>query len=109
MYPAWMGSSSAKQTKEKIIWVDSAWFVYDQPMAAHGFLAYMLEIYLVTAAELGALNVVQAFFASFARSDGEVYDLLNGNGICNILLMLDDETFPNFDAETVDKQVNWVL
>jgi hypothetical protein len=31
-------------------------------MAAHGFVAYMLEIYLVTAADLGALDVVKAFF-----------------------------------------------
>ena len=61
-------------------------------MAAHGFVAYLLEIYLVVAAELGALDVVKAFFAAFARGDGDVFDLHNGYGICNILLMLDDES-----------------
>ena len=52
----------------------------------------LLEIYLVVAAELGALDVVKAFFAAFARGDGDVFDLHNGCGICNILLMLDDES-----------------
>ena len=46
----------------------ATWFIYDQPMAAHGFLAYMLEIYLVMAADLGALDVVHAFFTSFVRA-----------------------------------------
>ena len=53
----------------------ATWFIYDLPMAAHGFLAYMLEIYLIMAADLGALDVVHAFFTSFARGDGEVFDL----------------------------------
>ena len=68
------------------------WFVYELPMAQHGFVAYLLEIYLVVAVELGALDVVKAFFAAFARGDGDVFDLHNGYGICNILLMLDDES-----------------
>ena len=34
---------------------------------------------------------MKAFFAAFAR-DGDVFDLHNGYGICNILLMLDDES-----------------
>ena len=87
----------------------ATWFMYDLPMAAHGFLVYMLEMYLVTAAELGALDVVKAFFAGFARGDGDVFDLTNRYGICNILHMLDDETFPTLDAETVDEQLDWVL
>ena len=68
------------------------WFVYELPMAQHGFVAYLLEIYLAVAVELGALDVVKAFFAAFARSNGDVFDLHNGYGICNILLMLDDES-----------------
>ena len=68
------------------------YLIYELPMAAHGFVAYLLEIYLVVAAELGALDVVKAFFAAFARGDGDVFDLHNGYGICNILLMLDDES-----------------
>ena len=38
-----------------------------------------------------------------------VFDLTNGYGICDILLMLDDETFPTLDEETVDEQLGWVL
>ena len=76
-------------------------------MAAHGFVTYLLEIYLVVAAELGAL--VKAFFAQFARGDGDVFDLHNSYGICNILLMLDDETFPNLEVETIDEQVTWAF
>lgn len=87
----------------------ATWFIYDLPMLAHGFVAYMLEIYLVTAAELGALDVVKAFFAGFARGDGDVFDLTNGYGICDILLSLDDETFPDLDEETVDEQLGWAL
>lgn len=85
------------------------YFVYELPMAPHGFLVYLLEIYMVVAQELGALDVVRAFFAQFARGDGDVFDLLNSYGICVILLMLDDETFPNLDAETIDEEVMWVL
>ena len=72
----------------------AAWYMYELPMAAHGFVAYCLEIYLVVAADLGpgALDVVKAFFACFARGDGDVFDLHNSYGICNILLMLDDES-----------------
>lgn len=87
----------------------AAWLFYELPMAAHGFVAYMLEIYLVVAAEVGALDVVKAFFAQFARGDGEVFDRHNTYGICNILLSLDDETFPNLDAETIDEQVTWAF
>ena len=85
------------------------YFIYELPMAAHGFVAYLLEIYLVVAAELGALDTVKAFFAQFARGDGDVFDLHNSYGICNILLMLDDETFPNLEAETIDEQVTWAF
>ena len=50
----------------------ATWFIYDQPMAAHGFLAYMLEIYLVMAADLGALeHVVHAFFTHFVIGVGQ--------------------------------------
>jgi hypothetical protein len=87
----------------------ATWLIYDVHMAQHGFLTYMLEMYLVTAAELGALSVVKAFFAGFARGDGDVFDLTNSHGICDILLSLDDETFPELDAETVDEQLDWVL
>ena len=89
----------------------AAWYMYELPMAAHAFVAYCLEIYVVVAADLGpgALDVVKAFFACFARGDGDVFDLRNSYGICGFLLALDDETFPNLDAETVDEQVTWVF
>ena len=32
----------------------AAWYMYELPMAAHGFLAYCFEIYIVVAADLGA-------------------------------------------------------
>ena len=85
------------------------YLIYELPMAAHGFVAYLLEIYLVVASELGALVTVKAFFAQFARGDGDVFDLHNSYGICNILLMLDDETFPNLEVETIDEQVTWAF
>ena len=87
----------------------ATWIIYDLPMLAHGFVAYMLEIYLVTAVELGALDVVKAFFKGFARGDGDVFDLTNGYGICDILLSLDDETFPILNSDTVDEQLGWAL
>ena len=88
----------------------AAWTMYELPMAAHAFVTYCLEIYVVVAADLGpgALDVVKAFFACFARGDGDVFDLSNGWYICDILLMLDDEIFPDLDVETID-QVTWVF
>ena len=32
----------------------AAWYMYELPMAAHGFIAYCFEIYIVVAADLGA-------------------------------------------------------
>ena len=89
----------------------AAWYVYELPMAAHGFIAYCFEIYIVVAADLGpdALDVVKAFFASFARGDGDVFDLHNGWGICGILKVLDNGPLPLPDVETIDEQVTWVL
>ena len=44
------------------------WFVYELPMAQHGFVAYLLEIYLVVAVELGALDVAKDIYYSNVRA-----------------------------------------
>lgn len=87
----------------------ASWFLYDLPMAAHAFVTYMLEMYLVMAAQLGSFGTVRDFFAGFARGDGDVFDLKKDYGIINVLEMLDDETCPDLDPETVEEQVEWVL
>lgn len=87
----------------------ATWIVYELPMLQHAFLTYMVKIYLVGAADIGALDSVKAFFAAFPRGDGDMFDVTKSYGMCEALLMLDGDIVPNIDSAIVDKQLDWVI